>query len=109
VQGHLDEKQCCIFPANEGADAGIDDGMPVSENHKAAKESGFTADGARAHARVGDAALIAGYCGKSAVLDNALAEWDESYGDQTEQDHTTLVESIKRGKTRAHIEAINES
>ena len=65
--------------------------------------------GARAHARVGDAALIAGYCGKSAVLDNALAEWAESYGDQTEQDHTTLVESIKRGKTRAHIEAINEN
>ena len=65
MQGHLDEKQCCIFPANEGADAGIDDGMPVSENHKAAKESGFTADGARAHARVGDAARIAGYCGNS--------------------------------------------
>jgi hypothetical protein len=51
--------------------------------------------GARTHARVGDAALMAGYCGKSAVLDNALAEWAESYGDQTEQDHTTLVESIK--------------
>jgi len=27
----------------------------------------------------------------------------------TEQDHATLVESIKRGKTRALIEAINES
>ena len=39
------EKQCCIFPVDEGADAGIDDGMPVSENHKAAKKSGFTADG----------------------------------------------------------------
>ena len=64
---------------------------------------------ARAHARVGDAALIAGYCGKSAVLDKALAEWAESYGDQTEQDHATLVESIKRGKTKAHIEAIIES
>jgi uncharacterized protein (DUF2252 family) len=64
---------------------------------------------ARAHARVGDAALIAGYCGKSAVLDNALAEWAESYGDQTGQDHATLVESIKRGKTKAHIEAINKS
>jgi hypothetical protein len=38
---------------------------------------------ARAHARVGDAAHIAGYCGNSAVLDKALAEWAESYGDQT--------------------------
>jgi uncharacterized protein (DUF2252 family) len=62
---------------------------------------------ARAHARVGDAAMIAGYCGKSAVLDKALAEWAESYGDQTEQDHATLVESIKQRKTKAHIEAIN--
>ena len=32
VQGHIDEKQCCIFPADEGAYAGVDDGMPVSEN-----------------------------------------------------------------------------
>jgi uncharacterized protein (DUF2252 family) len=64
---------------------------------------------ARAHARVGDAALIAGYCGNSAVLDKALAEWAESYGDQTEQDHATLVESIKRGKTKVRIETTNES
>jgi uncharacterized protein (DUF2252 family) len=64
---------------------------------------------ARAHARVGDAARIAGYCGKSTVLDKALAQWAESYGDQTEQDHATLVDSIKRGKTKAHIEATNES
>ena len=63
----------------------------------------------RAHARVGDAAQIAGYCGKSEVLDKALAEWAESYGDQTEQDHAMLVESVKRGKTKAHIEAIDES
>jgi uncharacterized protein (DUF2252 family) len=64
---------------------------------------------ARAHARVGDAARIAGYCGNSAVLDKALAEWAESYGDQTEQDHATLVDSIKRGKTKAYIEATNEN
>jgi hypothetical protein len=53
-------------------------------------------------------AWIAGYCGNSAVLDRALAEWAESYGNQTEQDHATLVDSIKRGKTKAHIEATNE-
>jgi uncharacterized protein (DUF2252 family) len=64
---------------------------------------------ARAHARVGDTARIAGYCGNSTVLDKALAEWAESYGDQTEQDHATLVDSIKRGKTKAHIEATDES
>jgi uncharacterized protein (DUF2252 family) len=64
---------------------------------------------ARAHARVGDAARIAGYCGNSAVLDKALAEWAESYGDQTEQDHAMLVDAIKRGKTKAQIEGTNES
>src|SRR6201996_7866717 len=64
---------------------------------------------ARAHARVGDAARIAGYCGNSTVLDNALAEWAESYGNQTEQDHATLVDSIKRGKTEAHVVGTDES
>jgi uncharacterized protein (DUF2252 family) len=64
---------------------------------------------ARAHARVGDTARIAGYCGNSSVLDKALAEWAESYGDQTQQDHAALVDSIKRGETKAHIEAADES
>jgi uncharacterized protein (DUF2252 family) len=64
---------------------------------------------ARAHARTGDPARIAGYCGNSATLDDALAEWAESYGDQTEQDHATLVESIKDGKTKAHTEGTDES
>jgi uncharacterized protein (DUF2252 family) len=58
---------------------------------------------ARAHARTGDPALIAGYCGNSTVLDEALAEWAESYGDQTEQDHARLLASIKRGETKAEI------
>jgi uncharacterized protein (DUF2252 family) len=49
---------------------------------------------ARAHARVGDAAVIGGYCGKSAVLDEALADWAEAYGDQTELDHAAFVASL---------------
>ena len=64
---------------------------------------------ARAHARVGDAARIAGYCGNSAVLDRALAQWAESYGNQVVQDHARLVESIQNGKTKAHIETADES
>jgi uncharacterized protein (DUF2252 family) len=56
---------------------------------------------ARAHARAGDAAAIAGYCGNSAVLDKALATWAEAYGDQTEQDHDRLVKAIKSGKVTA--------
>jgi uncharacterized protein (DUF2252 family) len=50
---------------------------------------------ARAHARATDAATIAGYCGKSATLDNALALWAEAYADQTERDHADLVRAVK--------------
>ncbi len=63
---------------------------------------------ARAHSRTGDPACIAGYCGNASVLDEALAEWAESYGDQTEQDHATLVGAIKRGEIRAETEGPEE-
>jgi len=56
---------------------------------------------AKAHCRMGDAAKIAGYCGKSEVLDEALAEFAESYGDQTETDHASLVQAIKKGRVKA--------
>jgi uncharacterized protein (DUF2252 family) len=60
---------------------------------------------ARAHARTGDTALIAGYCGNSPVLDEALAKWAESYGDQTEADHATLLAAIKRGTVKAEVQS----
>jgi len=56
---------------------------------------------ARAHARSGDAAAIAGYCGGSPVLDDALALWAEEYGNQTERDHERLVKAIKSGRVKA--------
>jgi uncharacterized protein (DUF2252 family) len=56
---------------------------------------------ARAHSRIGDAAKIAGYCGKSEVLDEALAEFAESYADQTELDHGSLLRAIKQGRVKA--------
>ena len=59
---------------------------------------------ARAHARTGDPAHIAGYCGNSTVLDVALAQWAESYGDQTEADHATLLEAIKSGTVKADVQ-----
>ncbi len=63
---------------------------------------------ARAHSRTGDPARIAGYCGNSAVLDEALAEWAESYGDQTERDHETLIAAIQRGEVQAQTEGPEE-
>jgi uncharacterized protein (DUF2252 family) len=59
---------------------------------------------ARAHARVGDAAAISGYCGTSTALARALADFAEDYGDQTERDHDGLVQAIKAGRVEAHQE-----
>ena len=64
---------------------------------------------ARAHARTSDPARIAGYCGNSAVLDDALAAWAELYGDQTEQDHAALVKAIKSGKVQANMDSVDSA
>ncbi len=53
---------------------------------------------ARAHARTTDIALIAGYCGNSSVLDDALAKWAEAYGDQTVLDHAALVQAVSNDR-----------
>jgi DNA-binding FadR family transcriptional regulator len=45
--------------------------------------------------------VIAGYCGTSSVLDDALAEWAEAYGEQTLKDHAALVKAIKSGRVEA--------
>ncbi len=56
---------------------------------------------ARAHARSGDIAKIAGYIGKSEAFATALAEFAEAYGNQTERDHAALVEAVGAGRVAA--------
>jgi len=56
---------------------------------------------AKAHARTGDAGAIAGYCGKSAALDNALAGFAKLYADQTESDYEQFKKAIAKGRLRA--------
>jgi uncharacterized protein (DUF2252 family) len=56
---------------------------------------------ARAHARTGDAALIAGYLGKNDPFDSALAEFADAYADQTERDHQALLKAIRSGRVNA--------
>ena len=53
---------------------------------------------ARAHARTGDPARIAGYLGKNAAFDRAIGEFAVAYADQTERDHAALVKAIRAGK-----------
>lgn len=52
---------------------------------------------ARGHARSGDRLAISGYLGAGDVFDQAIADFAETYADQTEQDYEALLAAIKRG------------
>jgi hypothetical protein len=56
---------------------------------------------ALAHAKSGDAAMIAGYCGRSDTLDDAIATFAKKYARQTEQDHDALARAKRTGRIKA--------
>jgi uncharacterized protein (DUF2252 family) len=56
---------------------------------------------AKGHARTGDAAATAGYCGNSFRLDTALAKFAKLYADQTESDYEQFKKAITKGRVRA--------
>ena len=60
---------------------------------------------ARAHARTGDPARIAGYLGKNAAFDRAIGKFAVAYADQTERDHAALLKAIRAGKIHARSDA----
>ena len=55
---------------------------------------------ARAHARSGEPAVIAGYMGKSDAFDDALASFALAYTDQTITDHAALVKAKSETPTK---------
>jgi uncharacterized protein DUF2252 len=55
---------------------------------------------ALAHAKSGDAATIAGYCGNSDVLDEALAQFATTYVAQNERDYDALVRAKRQRRAR---------
>ncbi|HEY2292636.1 MAG TPA: DUF2252 domain-containing protein [Thermoanaerobaculia bacterium] len=59
---------------------------------------------ARAHARSGDAARIAGYLGGNDRFDQAVGAFALAYADQTERDHAALVKAVKAGRLRADLD-----
>lgn len=61
---------------------------------------------ALAHAKSGDAAAIAGYCGNSAALDEAIARFSLAYARQTERDHETLDKARRTGRIRVASERL---
>src|SRR5262249_15670700 len=59
---------------------------------------------AMADAKSGDASMIAGYCGKSESLDEAMAAFGRAYAEQTERDHEALAAAIKSRRLTAASE-----
>jgi uncharacterized protein (DUF2252 family) len=58
---------------------------------------------ARAHARTGDAARIAGYMGKNETFDEAIEEFGAAYARQTEHDYGVFIKAVKAGELPARL------
>ena len=56
---------------------------------------------AKAHARSGDAAKIAGYMGSSSTFDDAIREFAVEYADQNQTDYRAFIKAIRVGRLRA--------
>ena len=56
---------------------------------------------AKGHARTGRPGRIAGYCGNSSKLDEAIAKFAKSYADQTESDFKQFKKAIASRRVRA--------
>jgi uncharacterized protein (DUF2252 family) len=61
---------------------------------------------ALAHAKSGDPAMIAGYCGTSGTLDEAIAKFAVAYARQTEQDFDALDKARRSGRIKVAAEKL---
>jgi uncharacterized protein (DUF2252 family) len=75
------------------------DGAPVHSLQRYAALCGWTL--ARAHARSGEPAAIAGYLGKSDNFDRAIAEFSVAYADQNQSDYEAFTAAIAQGRLAA--------
>ena len=83
----------------DGKGSAIVEAMRPSVMSSYARFCGWTL--ARAHARSGDAAAIAGYLGTSDKFDRAMAAFAETYADQNERDYATLKAAVDSKKVVA--------
>lgn len=58
---------------------------------------------ARAHARSGDAATIAGYMGSGQTFDDAIGEFAMEYSAQNQADYRAFIGAIREGRLQAQI------
>ncbi len=56
---------------------------------------------ARAHARSGDPVAIDAYLGRSDVFDRSMVAFAETYAEQSDRDHSSLVAAIRTGRVEA--------
>lgn len=59
---------------------------------------------ARAHARTGDAAMIAGYMGTGQTFDDAIGEFAVEYASQNRADYRSFIKAIREGRIQATSE-----
>ena len=59
-----------------------------------------------AHAKSGDPAMIAGYCGNSDALDEAIGKFALAYSRQTERDHEALDKARHSGRIEVASEQV---
>ena len=57
----------------------------------------------RAHAKAGDAAMIAGYLGKSDAFDVAIGDYAIAYADQVERDYEKFAQAIRNGRLKSDL------
>ena len=63
---------------------------------------------ARAHAKAGDAATVAGYVGRSDRFDRAMVRYARAYADQVERDYAAFLKAIRSGRIRAESGEFDE-
>jgi hypothetical protein len=60
---------------------------------------------ARAHARTGDAAMMAGYMGSGRSFDDVIGEFAVEYAAQNRSDYRAFVRAIREGRIQATVES----
>lgn len=99
TEDHGDDQPCYVRQFKDGRMATI--GTDVTDHalpHHAVL-CGTTL--ARAHARSGDAAQIAGYMGSGTAFDTAIGEFAVTYADQVNRDWRLFLDAIKAGMIEA--------
>ena len=95
-----DDQQCYIRQLKDSRLALIGEDLAEGALSFHATLCGVTL--ARAHARSGDAARIAGYIGTSPAFESAIASFAMAYAAQTKADWRLFLEAIKAGQIDAH-------